>query len=270
VRRRVVASERARLLAAIEPDGDRSAVAAALVDASGGRRAWSEVAWLADVEEVPPTIAMVGDWAVSASTWAQLRTVAVDTVAQRTPANRDEVADALVGAVPGLPADVALRAIDRLIDGNLLARIGTELVLPEHADATVAERRRRKSALVAALEESGLDPPPLAALRREHGLTAPEVDELARARELVVSGDVGFSRAQFEGAVARLVDAFGDGWFTVSEARQVLGVPRRATLALLAATDRGRVTEMRDDAARRVATTSGGGGALRSPRATRS
>jgi hypothetical protein len=112
--------------------------------------------------------------------------------------------------------------------------------------------RRLPDELVARLGAGGLEPPDLEALRRELGLSGTELANLAAAGTVIVSEDLGFVPEHVNRALARLSDAFGEEWFAVTEARQLLDVRRRYALALLYAMDRMRATELRADGLRRV------------------
>jgi selenocysteine-specific elongation factor len=252
-RRRIPVAERAALLRAIDPAGRSEALAVGLLELAGGWQLASELQWSADLPDgLPDGLTMVGPWALSPRMWDELRTAAIMVAESRPRSSREVMTDALLQRAPGLPTPLVHRALDQLVAARVIARVGTEFVLPGDVEALVQERAERTAALVAVLQAGGLEPPDLESARRAAGVSATDVSTLAAEGKLLLTEQLAFDRDAVTCAIERLYEALGHDWFPVTEARQLLGIRRRYALALLHGLDRSGWTEVRSDGLRRL------------------
>lgn len=157
-------------------------------------------------------------------------------------------------AAGGVPVGV-VRALIATVDG--IDRRDTHLVATSQRAVLDDHRAAALAALHQGLRAAPLSPPPLADLLAETGVTRTELDRLVRRRTILVSGDYGFLPAAVRVVVGRLRELqAASGPFTVSEARDVLGVTRRHAVPWMELLDRLGATTREGD--RRWLTPTGG------------
>jgi selenocysteine-specific elongation factor len=250
-RRRIPAAKRADLLAAVHPEDISDALVTALIDAGGGWRPTAELRWLADLPAGDDPGRTAGPWSLSPTMWHRLAEAANAVIASKPRSSRADVTAGVVARVPGVPDELVHRLLEALVHQGALARVGTDFVAPSELDALVADRAARADTFLDMVRDGGLEPPDVDSCRRQTGLTGPDVARLADEGRVILSEGLGFDPKVVAEAVSVLHAQFGDSWFPVTDARQLLDIRRRYALALLHALDRSGSTERREDDQRR-------------------
>jgi len=142
-----------------------------------------------------------------------------------------------------LPAALAADVAHGLGSEGRLVESGGVVALPGRGRLVSEQTRSAADAVVALLEERGLDPPTAAELRSA-GLGPQLLRHLVDERRVVrLSADVLLAASVYESARARIEAHLAEhGEATVAQLRDALGATRRVVVPLLEALDAARVT----------------------------
>ncbi|MDQ3932658.1 MAG: SelB C-terminal domain-containing protein, partial [Actinomycetota bacterium] len=159
----------------------------------------------------------------------------------------------------GCPTALATGLVDTLAEAGRLRRSGSAFALPEHVPVRDEAKRRRREALLALLVAEPFAPPPLEEVTRRTGVGHEELNALVQSGEVVVCGQVAFTRRAIETAVDRLAELERSvGRFTTAQARESLGTSRKYAVPLLEHLDDAGITEF-DGQTRRLRKTTAHG-----------
>jgi len=144
----------------------------------------------------------------------------------------------------GFPAELYGGALVALVDDGVVTERGGEVAAIEHRQGLNPEQEAAVGAFIADLERQPFNPPPLANLMLQHGLTPALLEYLvAEERVVRVNDDTVFARSAYDDAVGRLRSHLTQNrTLTVAGARDLLGSSRRYVLPLLEWLDAQKVT----------------------------
>jgi hypothetical protein len=133
------------------------------------------------------------------------------------------------------PTALARAGVDVAVQRGMLHAFGGRYVHADLLPGYLTAREARQQALLAALDETPLEPPDPAPTIATTGITAFEVQDLVDRGTLASCGPLLFTTAAVQQAIDLLAGGPGaDGTaFTASEARTVWATTRRCALPLL-------------------------------------
>ncbi|MDX1657516.1 MAG: selenocysteine-specific translation elongation factor [Nitriliruptorales bacterium] len=223
-----------------------------LVAASGGARPARRAraaAQLPPGHELPEAIHDLGEHLVHEAALTRWRGMVEEQLrshheAEPDSPGRDRVRLARSLEQRGCSRDLAPHLIDHLVDAGVLHRSGSNVALATHADRIDAAAEQRASALVEILGEDPLSPPKLDEAAARAGVGYQELQRLEQEGRIVRCGEVAFTRAAVDDAVARLEELYDEvGAFTAAQAKDAWGTTRRYAIPLLEHLDAVGVTD---------------------------
>lgn len=224
----------------------------ALVELAGGARPAALTAAAAGhrPDALPPAgLTRVGGWLADDDElghWSQAMLQRVAAIHGERPDHPGPTRRELAAAAreAGCPDDSLAAALpDHLAGQGRLRRMASSYALPEHVPAAEHAADARREQFLEVLARDPLGPPRLEEAAKEAGLGYQEVQALAQDGAIVRCGEIAFTRAAVDDAVARLRELAAERpQFSASEARDAWGTTRKYAIPLLEHLDAAGIT----------------------------